>query len=458
MLRLSQGVVAGWLRRLGVIGFVLFVLACSGGGCSSGCAGCGVTPLPGGFPKASAITNAGSARVTRAGLDFMQANLGAIAGKALGGGTETFAISKSSDDLGLGNSVTICASPDSTQCVADINIAGAALTLTAVHPDSLTITGTIPVKVEDIPVEVYIFTIDTCTIHASLGTGGNCDANVQYTNVPVTVTLPLVAETIAPRDGYTKIDTANATISANIASSQINFCGGFCADIASALQSFLVGQLTGPLNSQLKSAIQTELCTKTNTALSPSCPTGTHDNGGTCYYDSQATTCVPILPRPRRTRRPQRISREHFARNCRRSRLRSRVRRRRNRFDVARRQHARLDERSHARSIGGVFAEPAIELRARIHEQRVPTGIPVPDEMLSNNVTPWPAGDNGPDLGIALAGRFLDLHVRRPLQRGTLCLGHFDGSIFAAPKRDCSACSFRASRISRSSKSQQQLQ
>ena len=73
-----------WLRRFGVIVFVWFVLACSGGGCTSGCAGCGVTPLPGGFPKASAITNAASVRVTRSGLDFVQTNLGAIAGKVLG--------------------------------------------------------------------------------------------------------------------------------------------------------------------------------------------------------------------------------------------------------------------------------------------------------------------------------------------------------------------------------------
>ncbi len=422
MLRLSQGVVAGWLRRLGVIGFVLFVLACSGGGCSSGCAGCGVTPLPGGFPKASAITNAGSARVTRAGLDFMQANLGAIAGKALGGGTETFAISKSSDDLGLGNSVTICASPDSTQCVADINIAGAALTLTAVHPDSLTITGTIPVKVEDIPVEVYIFTIDTCTIHASLGTGGNCDANVQYTNVPVTVTLPLVAETIAPRDGYTKIDTANATISANIASSQINFCGGFCADIASALQSFLVGQLTGPLNSQLKSAIQTELCTKTNTALSPSCPTGTHDNGGTCYYDSQATTCVPIL-----LGLDGHVDLSGFLASISPGTAGGLD------FVLASGGDAIASTSLGVNTpdstngltlglMGGGLPNPQSSC-VPVYNNAIPTGIPIPDEMQDNTVSPWPQNDNGPDLGIALAGRYLNFMFGSVYNSGALCLG-----------------------------------
>jgi len=92
-----------------------------------------------------------------------------------------------------------------------------------------------------------------------------------------------------------KVDATNATVSANITQSMINFCGGFCADVASALSSFLVGQLTAPLQSQLKSALQDALCTKTNTALNPSCPTGSHDNGGTCFYDSAASTCVPTM-------------------------------------------------------------------------------------------------------------------------------------------------------------------
>src|SRR6476620_5454451 len=123
MLRSSRDLAREWIRRLGVIGFVMFVLACSGGGCTSGCAGCGVTPLPGGFPKASTIPNAGSVRVPRAGLDLMQTNLGAIAGQVLGGVTITYPIGKNSTDLTVGK-VEICANPNSSQCQAIINIAG----------------------------------------------------------------------------------------------------------------------------------------------------------------------------------------------------------------------------------------------------------------------------------------------------------------------------------------------
>jgi hypothetical protein len=418
MLRLSRE----WLRRLGAIGFVFFVLACSGGGCSSGCAGCGVTPLPGGFPKASAITNAGSARVTRAGLDFMQANIGAIGGKVLGGGTINYAIGKSSDDFTIA-SVTICNNPNSTQCQAVVNVAGANLKLTAAHPDSLTITGTIPVKVADIPVEVYIFGIDSCTIHAQLGSAFNCgNTTDDFVNVPVTVTLPLIAETIAPRDGYTKVDTANAVITPTIDDSMINFCGGFCANIASDLSSFLVGQLTAPLTSQLKSALQDGLCTKTDTTLTPSCPTGSHDNGGTCYYDSQTSVCVPIL-----LGLDGHVDLSGFLASISPGTAGGLD------FVLASGGNAIASTSLGVNTpdstngltlglMGGGLPNPQSSC-VPLYDNAIPTGIPIPDEMQGNTVSPWPQNDNGPDLGIALAGRYLNFMLGSVYNSGALCLG-----------------------------------
>ena len=62
--------------------FFLLVASCSGGGCSSGCGGCGgTTPLPGGFPKDKTIENAASVRVSRPGLDFVEKNLPAVVTK-----------------------------------------------------------------------------------------------------------------------------------------------------------------------------------------------------------------------------------------------------------------------------------------------------------------------------------------------------------------------------------------
>lgn len=412
-----------WFRRLGVIGCVLFLFACSGGGCSSGCAGCGVTPLAGGFPKASAITNAGSVRVTRAGLDFMQANLGAIAGKMLGGGTITYPIPKSSTS-GTGYSFTLCDNPNSSQCQAIVNVAGAKLTLTAVHPDSLTVSGTIPLKVSDIPVDAKIIGIP-CSVDVQFGTNFNCGANpitADFADVPVNIVLPLVNETIAPRDGYTKIDVNNAQINVNISDSDVNFCGGLCADIAGAVKSFLVGQLTGPLQSQLKSALSSQLCTKTNTSLTPSCPTGSHDNGGTCYYDSTPSACVPIL-----LGMDGHVDLGGFL------------------ASVSPGSAGGLDfvlasggdgiastsvgvntpDSTNGMTLGlmgGGLPSPQSGC-VPTFDNKIPTGIPIPDELQDNTVSPWPQGDPGPDLGIALAGRYLNFMFGSVYNSGALCLG-----------------------------------
>ncbi|MGD0527003.1 MAG: hypothetical protein ABSE49_17795, partial [Polyangiaceae bacterium] len=90
----------GWSFRWAYFALLVIVLAsCSGAGGCSGCSGCGITPLAAGFPQADVIPNAASVRVTRPGLDFLAANLGGIAGKALGstGGIETFNVPSSSD-------------------------------------------------------------------------------------------------------------------------------------------------------------------------------------------------------------------------------------------------------------------------------------------------------------------------------------------------------------------------
>ena len=425
MLRLPRELAREWFRRLGVIAIVWLVVACSGGGCTSGCAGCGVTPLPGGFPKASTITNAGSVRVTRSGLDFMQTNLGAIAGKVLGGGTITYPIGKSSTDLGLGNSVTICDSPTSTQCQAIINIQGAKLTLTAVHPDSLTIGGTVPVKVQDIPADLYIFGIKSCTIHAQLGSAFQCSNNTcDYADVPVSVTLPLVNETIAPRDGYTKVDAANASVAADIGNHPefINFCGGFCASVAGALKSFLVGQLTSPLQSQLQSALQSALCTKTNTALNPSCPTGSHDNGGTCFYDSQPSTCVPTL-----LGLDGHVDLSGFLASLSPGTAGGLD------FVLASGGNGIASTSVGVNTpdstngltlglLGGGLPNPQSSC-VPLFDNKIPTGIPIPDEMQNNTVSPWPAQDNGPNLGVALAGRYLNFMLGSVYNSGALCLG-----------------------------------
>jgi MYXO-CTERM domain-containing protein len=53
----------------------------------------------------------------------------------------------------------------------------------------------------------------------------------------------------------------------------------------------------------------------------------------------------------------------------------------------------------------------------------VPTGIPLPDELSKDGLSPWPQGEKGPHVGIALAGRYLDYTFGALYNSGLFCLG-----------------------------------
>src|SRR5205085_2191329 len=73
--------------------------------------------------------------------------------------------------------------------------------------------------------------------------------------------------------------------------------------------------------------------------------------------------------------------------------------------------------------LGGTLPQPQANCVPKF-ENVPPKGIPVPDEMLKDKQTPWPAADpKGPHVGIALAGRFLNHSMASIYNSGLLCLG-----------------------------------
>ncbi len=407
-----------------------------------------MTPLPAGFPQASVIDNAGAVRVTRPGLDFLSANLGPIAGDALGtsGGIVTFNVPSSSTNLTIATA-NICSSASSTQCVADINIAGAKLNLDAVPAangpnmePAISINGTVPVKIGDIPVDVYILGIKTCTIDIGVGTGG-CNGNtpnVDYAPVPVTAAIPLVDETIPPRTGYSIVDSQNATVNATIDTSVVEICGGLCADIANALKSTIVSQITGPLQSTLKNQLQSQLCTKADTMTTPQCPDGTVADGGDCVFGTAPSTCVPTLLgldghmdlgtlvakySPGNTAAVELVLAANGAANptpncapgqtytngaC--------------ATDPSPPYPQHTPNGLTLSLLGGMLANPNGTC-VPIVQNPVPMGIPVPDELTTDKITPWPSGDPGPDINLAIAERYLNYDGTAAYNSGVLCLG-----------------------------------
>lgn len=454
MLRSSSPKGATWFRQLVVALTVLIVASCSGGGCSSGCSGCGVTPLPGGYPKANTVVNAASVRITRAGLDFVGDNLGAIAGKALMGqnGVISFNIPSSTNKqtlLGFFDvTLKICPNgpnPNANpkECIADVMISGAKLHLDAASyaqangEPALRISGTIPLRVQNLPVNVDTTLGSLGDFGLGVGKAGNpqCNGgtpNYDYFDFPIEVILPLISETIQPRDGYTKIDTKNAIINPTLTAANVGLCKncGFAQNVCNAIFNFVIqiafNSIIAPLKTQLKTTLEDQLCTKPNPNVNPQCPTGSQVSGSKCVYTSDPNTCVPMLlgtdghmdlSSALASLSPGTSGALDFVLAA--------------GGDMMPAPNAAPDNQGwpgHTPNgvtlgfLGGVTAMPPNGC-VPIANVTPPTGIPIPDEMLSNTVTPWPAMTEGPQLGIALAGRFLDYALAGVYNSGLLCLG-----------------------------------
>ena len=414
-------------RRFGAIGFVSLVVA-FGGGCSSGCSGCGTTPLADGFPIASDVENAASLRLTQHGLAFVNTNLPAIASKAAGGAALQFAIPKTDQSLTVATA-HICGAPTATQCIADIDIAGMAIPITVSTPHDLKLTGTIPIKVDDLPVVVQPVVGSSCTVDIGVGSNLSCSGNtpaVDYVNLPISADIAIAVDQTAGhvRNGYSAISIGS--ISITLDGSNIEACGGGCASFVDSIKSVLVALLEPTLESKIKTELENQLCTKTSTTATPACPTGSNDVSGICRYGTAATdACVSTL-----------IGLDGHEELS--SLLSSISSGTTGGFDFALAAGGPdprtdgsggawgdLDPVANGMTlslVGGALPKPQSTCVPSF-DNVIPTGVPVPDEMIGNTLAPWPSGDPGPDVGVALAGRYLDYMFGGLYNSGTLCLG-----------------------------------
>jgi MYXO-CTERM domain-containing protein len=438
--------------------FFLLVASCSGGGCSGCSNGCGgTTPLPGGFPKDKAVQNAASVRVSRPGLDFVESNLPAVVSKMTNapGGVLGFDIPNTNPpktqiaNLGIGKLLIdpdVCPGgpdPKATppKCHAAVGIGASTFQIDSITPNAVRVNAVIPVELEDTPITAELradpiiggeFGIGSLTLHVGYGNGGcsNGKPNVTPHALPVSITIPLVEETISPRDGYTKIDVANAQIDlSGLNENDVHVCSscGFATDICSAVtdSGFVKGLVVGPLKSgladQVKGLLADQLCTAPNAALNPPCPTGSKPDGANkhCVYVSKPDTCVPTLlgtdahvdlSGALKSISPSTAGGLDFG-------LAS---------AGAMQPFPKGPILISGRSpngitlgmMGGVLPQPPSKCVPQA-DIKPPTGIPLPDELAPTTADPATA----PHVGIALAGRFLDYSLGSVYNSGLLCLG-----------------------------------
>lgn len=425
---------------LGLVFLVMLVAACSGGGCS-GCTGCaGTTPLPGGFPKDKTVENAGSVRLSRPGLDFLEQNLPAIAGQVAGaqGGKLTIAFPETVS----GDNVLCPGGPDPKanppRCVAEVNLAGSSFRIDAVTPNGLDIRGTLPIQVDNTPVRAKV--VITANVNIAYGANTSCTgssnsvASADSYPLPVRVFLPFVEETTAPRTGYTKIDVDNAVIDLNaVAADQVRICadcgalGGLCNGFLNSgfIKGFIVDQLKSQIDGQVKSLLRAQLCTKPAPGVEPPCPTGSKPSGAgtdaTCNYDSTPGKCVSAL-----LGTDAHVELGQF--------LASISPGSQGALDfgfaaggpmnpapgTAADGQGRTPNGVSLGFIGGVVPKPPSKCVPDSDvEPPLPTGIPVPDEMVPTQ----PEAQGSPHVKVALAGRFLQYSLGSVYRSGLLCIG-----------------------------------
>ncbi len=455
------GALRKYARQALVLVVVLVIAACSGGGCSSGCSGCGLSTLTRPIATANTINNAGSARITRSGLDFIQANAGTLAGSLLGsGGTYQYAISSSPLSV-EGLTINVCpngpmASTNPPQCEVDAELGKATFRVDSVIPSgstpaSLVVSGTIPVELADLPLSTSFLDIPI-NLGIGLGSNGSCNGSTpseSYANIPFTITLPLVADTIAPRVGYTKIDSANIAVNVGITASDLEVCvdcsflSGICDDVINGLIGLVFPLVQSPLESEIKKVVQGELCAKPDAM--GLCPAGAavDSSTGNCDYQAEPGTCLPIelgvdgllnLGNLLQSISYGTTSQLDFALAAGGNMIPANVPTAP--YSTTAPAGTKTQGSPSASDAGvptpngvtlgllGALVPDPQSLCVPQAANPVPTGIPIPIELEQNTITPWASTDPpGPQFGVALSGAYINYALGSIYNSGTLCLG-----------------------------------
>jgi hypothetical protein len=407
--------------------------ACSGDGCSSGCGG--LTPLPGGFANDQRIENAAGIRITESGLDFLEANLGAIAGNVLGseGGLIEFPIPETSGSQ-TGIDYTICpGGPDPNanppRCVAQFDLGNADLSIQPSAPHNLVIAGTIPVLLPQLPFEGTIGFIP-CNFDITMTGNDSCPGEAQtFADVGVSISISIETDEdpTHARQGYSRVRISQVNISQADIESALGFCGGLCAAIVDLAEGLIVDQLFGGIQDTLISAVEEQLCQKANDAVDPPCPTGTNNVEGVCRYGTATDSeCVSIvlgmdghadLGGLLASLSPGTKGGMDFLLAAGGSSVRD---------DGSGFTWGDLNPINNGASLsmfGGVEPSPISEC-VPLAELVRPTGLKIPNELLDDQlINDWPAATPGPHIGIGLSEAFFNYAMAGLYNSGLFCIG-----------------------------------
>jgi MYXO-CTERM domain-containing protein len=278
---------ASWSFLYGVLSFGL--IACGGGGCGGCGDGCGVAPIPGGFPIEQRVPNSAQVRLTDEGIGFLENNADALVALALPDGL-TFPIER--QEISAGITITICEDND---CAAQAEIQQLRL---------------IPGAPNQLEVRLRLI-LDSRNLAGMRDRwDGTCDLDLDSRRgsreyVGLTAVIALAEETEAARRGYTKVEVVSVglTPGEDIENDDIRVSGGFLGSCAALnlgfIKGFIIDLVSDQLGGLVQGAIDDQLCT---TQGEYGCPTGTFavpagdDPEAVCRYAASGdAACVPML-------------------------------------------------------------------------------------------------------------------------------------------------------------------
>jgi len=425
---------------------LLFVVAagCSGGGCSSGCSCGGMSPLAEGFKPAQRIENAAALRLTETGVGFLQDNVGTLATGLLGGmggqtGVLNFEVPPTNGSFNAFITTikyNVCAggpkpNGNPPECIAEIDLGKAQLKLEPQAPHNLKITGPLPIRLRKLPLQIEYFCLPVVgcaksSIDVTL-TGNNAcsgDQTPADIDLDVTVAIAIDQDQKHSRYGYSKVGV-DVGIDKDKLKNSIKICGGFDAKILDGLLNLIGGLLVDQVSGTLTKQVDQALCMKANDQLTPSCPNGTQNVNGVCRYGAaDSDECASIV-----------LGTE-------------------GNFDIGAllqglsggatgafdfllagggssvRNDNSGEHWGDLNPVGkgitlGMYGgtEPApLSTCVPSVASKLPTGIPIPDELLGNTLPDWPMG-GAPHFGLALSERFANYALEQVYNSGALCLG-----------------------------------
>ncbi|MGC4118071.1 MAG: hypothetical protein QM765_26680 [Myxococcales bacterium] len=397
--------------------------------CSGGCPGLG--PSTGIIDTDKRVENAGSYRLTQPGLEFLQANLGTILGGPFLNGVVSANLEKTVG-AGAGLDYTTCpagpnpgASPPS--CVLEADYQNVNLTLTPDAPTTLHLAGTLPVRIQALPMHVKANCIGSfCAIdsdiNASLNGDGACPGGnfaALPTNVDVTLAVDQNPADLA-RYGYTVVRLQTVNFDGSALQNNISVCGGFLGSTLDLVKSVVLQQVAGALVNRIAADFEGRVCIAPDLSAPQPCPPGSTASNGYCR--TADTNCVTRLLGIQGTVAGDTLLPLPGARGS----LELAVAGGGASSDPGRPGRALGDLNPVAGGatlnlVGGLSPNTGARC-ATIAQLLAPSAIPVPDELSSNAVAGWPAGVPGPHVALALSERWLNYAVANAYNAGLLCL------------------------------------